>query len=269
MDLFKFFKHSVRNIVNAVSPAKAEIENVIEIKELFKNFGDKKVLDGVNFCVRKAEMLAIIGPSGCGKSTILRLIIGLFAPTSGEIFVNGRDIVKMEKNDLVSLRKHIGMVFQSSALFDSLTVGENVAFGLREHTNFPEAKISEIVSTKLKLVGLEGSESLMPAELSGGMQKRVSLARALATDPEVILYDEPTTGLDPITSNAIEDLIIDIQRKLKTTAVIVTHQLSTVYKVADRIVMMHNGKILDAGTPDETKRTNDPVIKQFITGSQK
>ena len=227
----------------------------------------KRSWNGVNFQRKKGETLAIIGPSGCGKSTILRLIIGLFAPTSGDIFINGRNIVNMDKDDMIKIRKHIGMVFQSSALFDSLSVGENVAFGLREHTDLPEGKIKEIVSSKLKMVGLEGFEDLMPAELSGGMQKRVSLARALATDPEIILYDEPTTGLDPITSNAIEDLIIDLQKKLMPTSIVVTHQLATVYKIADRIVMLHNGKIIEAGTPEEAKRTNDPVIRQFITGS--
>jgi phospholipid/cholesterol/gamma-HCH transport system ATP-binding protein len=158
------------------------------------------------------------------------------------------------------------MVFQSSALFDSLTVGENVAFGLREHTNYPEEKINKIVSEKLDLVGLKGSEGLMPSELSGGMQKRVSLARALATDPEIILYDEPTTGLDPITATSIEDLIINVHQKIGNSAVVVTHMLSTVYKIADRIVMLHNGRIIEAGTPEETKRSDNPTIKQFITG---
>jgi len=264
-DFFNFFRHGVRKIVEKVSGPK-EINKVIELRNVFKSFDNKKVINGVDLFVNKGETLAIIGPSGCGKSTILRLIIGLFPPNSGSIIVNGRDITKLDKDEMVSLRKGIGMVFQSSALFDSLTVGENVAFGLREHTTFDEAKIKEIVSLKLKLVGLEGVENLMPSELSGGMQKRVSLARALATDPGIILYDEPTTGLDPITSNSIEDLILDIHKKLGTSAIVVTHQLSTVYKIADRIIMLHNGKVTEIGSPDEAKKSTVPIIKQFITG---
>jgi len=264
-DLLRFFRRGVKNIVTAVN-REAQLENVIELKNVYKDFNGKRVLDGINLNVKKGETLAVIGPSGCGKSTILRLIIGLFPPTSGEILVKGKNIVNIDKDDLTNIRKNIGMVFQSSALFDSLTVGENVAFGLREHTHFPDDRIKEIVLAKLDLVGLKGSENLMPAELSGGMQKRVSLARALAIDPEIILYDEPTTGLDPITATSIEDLIIDVHEKIGNSAVVVTHMLSTVYKIADRIVMLHNGKVIEAGTPDETKKSDNPVIKQFITG---
>lgn len=264
-DLFAFFKRGVKKFVESVSK-NAKPENVIEIRDLHKSFDRKKVLDGIDVTLGKNEILAIIGPSGCGKSTILRLIIGLFAPTSGDIIVNGRSIIGLDKDQMIDIRKHIGMVFQSSALFDSLSVGENVAFGLREHTNYQEAQIRKIVSEKLKLVGLEGVEELMPSELSGGMQKRVSLARALATEPEIILYDEPTTGLDPITALAIEDLILDIHKKLGTSAIVVTHMMSTVYKIADRIIMLHNGKIIDAGTPEEVQRTNDQVVRQFVTG---
>lgn len=252
-------------MVKAVS-GENQLENMIEIKGVFKSFNGKKVLDGINLSVKKGETLAVIGPSGCGKSTLLRLIIGLFPPTSGEIIVKGVNIADLDKGQIVNIRKRIGMVFQSSALFDSLTVGENVAFGLREHTNYPEEKINKIVSEKLDLVGLKGSEGLMPSELSGGMQKRVSLARALATDPEIILYDEPTTGLDPITATSIEDLIINVHQKIGNSAVVVTHMLSTVYKIADRIVMLHNGRIIEAGTPEETKRSDNPTIKHFITG---
>ena len=265
IDLLKIFRRGVKKIVKAVSGEKPT-QNVIELKNVYKSFNDKKVIDGVNISVKKGEALAIIGPSGCGKSTILRLIIGLFPPTSGEIVVNGVNIAGLDNDQIVNVRKNVGMVFQSSALFDSLSVGENVAFGLREHKNYSEDKIKEIVSGKLEMVGLKGAENLMPSELSGGMQKRVSLARALATDPEIILYDEPTTGLDPITATSIEDLILDLHHKLNTSAVIVTHQLTTVYKIADRIVMLHNGKIIEAGTPDETIKSSDPIIKHFITG---
>ena len=242
------------------------MDNVVELIDVYKSFNEKKVIEGVNLVLKKDETLAIIGPSGCGKSTILRLIIGLFPPTSGQIKIKCADIAEMKKEEIVEARRCIGMVFQSSALFDSLTVGENVAFGLREHSKLSEKEILKVVSEKLELVGLKGSENLMPSELSGGMQKRVGLARALATDPEIILYDEPTTGLDPTTANSIEDLIMDIHGKLGTSAIIVTHQMSTVYKIADRIVMLHNGKILEAGTPDGTKMSNDPVIRQFVTG---
>lgn len=264
-DLLKIFRREVNRLVDSVKKPK-ETENVIEMVNVEKSFNGKKVIGQVSINVKKNEILAIIGPSGCGKSTLLRLIIGLFPPDSGDIIVKGKNISGIDKDELINIRKHIGMVFQSSALFDSLTVGENVAFGLREHANYKESKINDIVRSKLKLVGLDGSQGLMPSELSGGMQKRVSLARALATDPEIILYDEPTTGLDPITATSIEDLILNIHEKLGTSAVIVTHMLSTVYKVADRIVMLHNGRIIEAGTPEETKKTNNPTIKQFITG---
>ncbi len=265
-DIFNFFRRSVKEMVSKVSGGE-EAVNVIELRDLYKSFNGKKVIDGINVKVKKGEILAIIGPSGCGKSTVLRLIIGLFPPTSGDIFVNGKNIVNADKEEMINIRKNIGMVFQSSALFDSLTVGENVAFGLREHSSFTESRIREIVAEKLGMVGLGTSQNLMPSELSGGMQKRVSLARALATDPAIILYDEPTTGLDPVTSTAIEDLILDLHGKLKTSAIVVTHQLSTVYRIADRIIMLHNGKVTEAGTPDETKRSTDPTIKNFITGT--
>jgi len=264
-DLLSIFKHGVKKLTETVIKPK-EIEDVIQLADVYKSFDGKKVLEGININVKKGETLAIIGPSGCGKSTVLRLIIGLFPPNSGDIILKGKRISNLDRDEIVELRKNIGMVFQSSALFDSLSVGENVAFGLREHKNYSEEKIREVVAEKLSLVGLSGSEKNMPSELSGGMQKRVSLARALATDPEILLYDEPTTGLDPITSTAIEDLMMDLHKKLGTTAVIVTHQLSTVYRVADRIIMLHNGKIIEAGTPDETKNSNNPIIKHFITG---
>jgi phospholipid/cholesterol/gamma-HCH transport system ATP-binding protein len=264
LDFFNIFRKSVKRIVASVK--KNEPEKVIEIKALTKSFSKKLVLDSIDISLKRGEKLAIIGPSGCGKSTILRLIIGLFPPDSGDIIVNGTNITKITKEDLVEVRKHIGMVFQSSALFDSLSVGENIAFGLREHTHFSEEKIKELVKEKLIMVGLEGTENLMPSELSGGMQKRVSIARALATDPEIILYDEPTTGLDPITSTTIEDLILSVHKKLGASAIIVTHQLTTVYRIADRIIMLHNGKIMEAGSPDETKKTANPMIKQFING---
>jgi phospholipid/cholesterol/gamma-HCH transport system ATP-binding protein len=198
----------------------------------------------------------------------LRLIVGLFPPTSGEIRIKGINIVGMDYEGLTKLREKIGMVFQSSALFDSLTVFENVSFGLVERLKLPESKLRKIVAEKLEMVDLAGTEDLMQSELSGGMQKRVSLARALATNPEIILYDEPTTGLDPITSTSIEDLISDIHQKIKASSILVTHQLTTVYRTASRIVMLHNGKLIESGSPEETQKTANPIVKKFITGGR-
>jgi len=243
-------------------------ENIIEIRKLVKSFNGNRVINDIDLELKSGESLAIIGPSGCGKSTMLKLIIGLFPPDRGEIRIKGLNIVNMYNEGLAKLREKIGMVFQSSALFDSLTVGENVSFGLVERLKLSEIKLRKIVEEKLEMVGLEGKQDLMPSELSGGMQKRVSLARAIATNPEIILYDEPTTGLDPITAASIEDLMDSLHKRLRTSSIIVTHQLSTVYRVAQRIVMLHEGKILVSGTPDETKNTKDKVIRRFITGGR-
>jgi len=239
---------------------------MIELDNVKKNFNSHQVLKGVTFSVNKGETLAVIGPSGCGESTLLRLIIRLFPQDSGRITVDGKDVASLDGEKLNEFRQKIGMVFQSSALFDSLTVGENVAFGLREHSKLPENKIKKIVAEKLELVGLKGTEALMPSELSGGMQKRVSLARAIATNPSVMLYDEPTTGLDPIIATAIENLIVDLHKMLKVTAIVVTHMMSTVYRIADRIAMLHEGRIIEAGGPEETRASSDPVIRRFVTG---
>lgn len=247
----------------------ARVPYMIELVNVFKNFNGHHVLKGLNLKVKRGETLAVIGPSGCGKSTVLRLIIGLFAPTSGRVLVAGRDISELEVEAMNELRQHIGMVFQSSALFDSLTVFENVAFGLREHSSLGEKEIRSVAAEKLGLVGLKGTESLMPSELSGGMQKRVSLARAIASNPEIILYDEPTTGLDPISATAIENLIIDLHKMLSVSAIVVTHMMSTVYHIADRIVMLDKGKIIEAGTPEETKSSSNPAIREFVTGGVK
>ena len=240
--------------------------NMIEIVGLTKDFDSNRVLNNINLAVKRGQTLAVIGPSGCGKSTLLKLIIGLFPPTSGKIFVAGKEITGLGSEEIGEIRKHMGMIFQSGALFDSLSVAENVAFGLREHTRLSDREIVKIVSERLNMVGLSGTEDLMPIELSGGMQKRVSLARALATDPEIIFYDEPTTGLDPIMANSIEDLILSLHKKLKVTSIVVTHMLSTVYKISDRITMLHEGNIIEAGSPEETKRSQNPVIRKFITG---
>ncbi|MDD5383079.1 MAG: ABC transporter ATP-binding protein [Candidatus Margulisbacteria bacterium] len=239
---------------------------MIKLINLTKYFGSLKIIEKVNYEFRDGESVAIIGPSGCGKSTLLKLLIRLEEPTSGTVVINNLDVPKLSEEGLIGLRKNVGMIFQSSALFDSLNVYENVAFALREHTDLKEREITKIVKEKLRLVDLEGTDRLMPEELSGGMQKRVSIARALAFEPKIILYDEPTTGLDPITSVNIEDLMIKLNRELKVTAIVVTHVLQTVYRVANRIVMLHEGKFIEAGTPEQTQRTSDPVIRKFITG---
>jgi phospholipid/cholesterol/gamma-HCH transport system ATP-binding protein len=239
---------------------------MIKLQNLTKYFGKLKVLEGVNFDIRDGESLAIIGPSGCGKSTLLKLLLRLEEPSRGTVAIDGMDISRLSEEGLINLRKKVGMVFQHSALFDSLNVFENVAFALHEHSRLTQREIARVVKEKLRMVDLEGAEKLMPSELSGGMQKRVGVARALAFDPQIIFYDEPTTGLDPITSVTIENLMIKLSRELKVTSIIVTHVLQTVYRVAGRIVMLDDGKFIETGTPEETKKTTDPIVRKFITG---
>lgn len=241
---------------------------MIELRKLTKYFGRVKVLENINLDVPDGDFLAVIGPSGSGKSTLLKLLLRIENPTAGKIFINGRDISQLAEEELIGLRQKMGMVFQSGALFDSLTVFENVAFALREHTNLAEEEIARIVYEKLRLVELEGAEELMPAELSGGMQKRVGIARALAFDPSIILYDEPTTGLDPVTSVTIENLMIKLSRELKTTSIVVTHVMHTVYRVAKRIVMLDEGKFIEIGSPEQAQKNNNPIVKKFITGGE-
>jgi phospholipid/cholesterol/gamma-HCH transport system ATP-binding protein len=239
---------------------------MIKLVNLTKYFGELKVLDNISFEIRSGESLAIIGPSGCGKSTLLKLLIRLEAPTSGSIMMNNLDISRLSQDTLINLRKKMGLVFQSSALFDSLNVFENIAFALRQHTKMSDEQIAKVVKEKLRMVDLHGIEDYMPSELSGGMRKRVSIARTLAFDPEIILYDEPTTGLDPITSVNIENLMLKLSRELRVTSIIVTHVLQTIYRVAERIVMLHDGKFIETGTPENTKNSQDPVVRKFITG---
>ena len=240
---------------------------MIRIKNLHKSFGDNRVLRGVNLEVEKGETITIIGGSGCGKSVLLKHIVGLLKPEAGEIEVDGQEITRLGMEELAEVQKKFGMLFQGAALFDSLTVGENIAFGLRMLTDLEEREIRKRVSEKLSLVGLEGIEGLMPAELSGGMRKRVALARAIATNPEYILYDEPSTGLDPIMADAINSLILDLQQKLRITSVAVTHDMVTAYKISDRIAMLYQGRIEETGTPEEIRETKNSVVRQFITGS--
>ncbi|KAF0134191.1 MAG: putative ABC transport system ATP-binding protein [Candidatus Saganbacteria bacterium] len=237
---------------------------MIKIENIKKKFNGHFVLDGISLTINEGETVAVIGPSGCGKSTLLKLINRLEEPTSGKIIIDGQNIFNLSEDELVKFRQKIGMVFQSSALFDSLSVFENVAFALREHTQLNEREINKIVLKKMELVDLLGKENMMPSELSGGMQKRVSVARAIAINPKIILYDEPTTGLDPITSVTIENLINKLAKELKVTSIVVTHQLSTIFRTANRIIMLDNGKFIESGTPEKTKESNNPIIKTFI-----
>jgi len=240
---------------------------MIKIEELHKSFGDHKVFHGVSLEIQKGETMVIIGRSGCGKSVLLKHIIGLLRPDQGRIFIDGEDITSYSNQRLYQLRQRFGMLFQASALFDSLTVEENVGLGLREHRLLPEDQIRDKVEEKLRLVGLSGVENLMPSALSGGMKKRVGLARAIAMDPEFVLYDEPTTGLDPIMADAINDLIINLRNKLSITSIAVTHDIVSASKIADRIAMLYQGKIVAVGTPEDIRDSDNPVVQQFITGS--
>ncbi|MCC6865549.1 MAG: ABC transporter ATP-binding protein [Ignavibacteria bacterium] len=239
---------------------------MIEIKNLYKSFGKKEVLRGVDLVIEEGKTNVIIGASGCGKSVLLKHIVGLLKPDKGNILIDGEDITKMNEKDVYKIRKKFGFLFQSAALFDSMTVGENVGIALRENTSTPKSEIKNIVSEKLRLVDLPGTESLMPSELSGGMKKRVGLARALATDPLYILYDEPTTGLDPITSETIDELMDTVARSKapKVTSIIVTHDIFTVYEIGDSVAMMFEGKVHFNGTPEELRKTEDPIVRQFL-----
>ena len=242
-------------------------ETMIEITNLHKSFGSFQVLRGVNLTVNKGESMTVIGGSGSGKSVLMKHIIGLLFPDKGEVKVAGQTLNNLDDHQLNELRKKFGMLFQMAALFDSLTVWENVGFGLKQHTKLSDREIRAIATEKLALVGLKNVEDKMPVDLSGGMRKRVGLARAIAMDAEIILYDEPTTGLDPITADAINDLIVDLRKKLGVTSVAITHDMHSAYKISDRIAMLYKGEIQEIGTPDEIRNTTNPIVKQFITGS--
>lgn len=239
---------------------------MIQLSAVNMNIHGNHILQDINLSIAAGETMVIIGPSGSGKSTLLRLIVGLLKPTSGEIWVKDKEISRLSEDELNQLRLNMGMVFQYSALFDSMTVGENVAFGLREHTKLSEEEISKVVRRKLRMVGLFGKEKVMPNELSGGMKKRVSLARAIAVNPEIILYDEPTAGLDPIMSEKIDRLISSTKRIMGVTSVVVTHHMTSAFNIADRIAMIYGGRIIEVGTVEEIKQSANPVVQQFIYG---
>lgn len=242
-------------------------ENLIIIENLHKSFGEQKVLQGVDLKINKGETIAIIGQSGCGKSVLLKHLIALLEPDEGRIIFNNQPIDELSSSQIVKLRRRYGMLFQSAALFDSLTVAENVGLGLKESRQYSEYEIDNIVEEKLSMVGLSDSALKEPAQLSGGMRKRVGLARAIAHSPEVLLYDEPTTGLDPITADMINDLIVELDEKLNVTSIAVTHDMKSAFKIAQRVVMLYNGRIEFDGSPDEIRNSDNQVVRQFITGS--
>ena len=240
---------------------------IIEFKNVYKSFNGILVHNGINLSILEGEIISLLGGSGSGKSVLLKELIGLMKPDKGDILVLDNNVTQMNEEALIALREHIGMLFQGAALFDSLTVFENIAYPLREHLKLTEKEIQDRVADKLHLVGLSGIEKKMPDELSGGMKKRVGLARAIATEPKIILYDEPTTGLDPMTAQRINDLIIELQKKLGITTIVVTHDLHCVKTVSDRIAMLHEGKIVAVGTWEELVTSNIQVVQDFISGN--
>lgn len=240
---------------------------MIEVIDVHKSFGELHVLRGVNLAVEKGESMTVIGGSGSGKSVLLKHIIGLLFPDRGRVVVDGQVLNDLDDYSLNELRKKFGMLFQMAALFDSLSVWENVGFSLKQHTKMSNREIRTVATEKLALVGLKDIEDKMPVELSGGMKKRVGLARAICMNADIILFDEPTTGLDPIAADAINDLIVDLRKKLGVTSVSITHDMHSAYKISDRIAMLYKGEILEIGTPEQIKNTENPIVRQFITGS--
>ncbi|MEK7674371.1 MAG: ATP-binding cassette domain-containing protein [Verrucomicrobiota bacterium] len=236
------------------------------MRDLKKSFGAHRVLDGVSFCIEPGESVVIIGRSGGGKSILLKLLIGLITPDEGEVRIAGQNIARMNERELLKVRRRFGMLFQSAALFDSLTVAENIAFVLRRERALAEHEIAERVAEALEMVELPGTQQKKPAELSGGMRKRVGLARAIIYRPEIVLYDEPTTGLDPIVADSIDQLILRVCERLKVTSVVVTHDMRSTRRVGQRVLMLNNGRIHASGTPEELFQSADPVVHRFVNG---
>ena len=240
---------------------------IIEIRNLVKRFGDRVVLDHVSLSLEKGKTTVIIGPSGCGKTVLSKHAIGLLRPTSGEVWFDGQRIDQLNERELAPIRMRYGFLFQGGALFDSLTVAQNIIFPLEQHTDIKNwSQINQLIKEKLAMVGLDGYQNYYPSSMSGGQQKRVALARAIAMSPEVIIYDEPTTGLDPIRSDVINELVLKLQRELSVTSLVVTHDMKSAYKIADRIVMLHHGKIIADGDADTIRNHPHPVVQQFISG---
>ena len=239
---------------------------MIELRNLQKSFGAQRVLDRVNLCINDGESVVIMGRSGGGKSVLLKHLIGLLHPEAGEVLIDGVNIVPMAERQIMEVRRKFGMLFQGAALFDSMTVAENIAFALRHQLRCSEDQVQQRVNEALELVELPGTEQKKPAELSGGMRKRVGLARAIAYRPEILLYDEPTTGLDPVIADSIDKLIISISQKLKVTSVVVTHDMRSARRIGQRIFMLYHGRIYASGTPDEIFNSQDPVVNHFVNG---
>ena len=240
---------------------------MIQLISLHKSFGKQKVLNGLDLEIEEGKTTVIIGRSGGGKSVLLKHIIGLMRPDSGEVLIDGTDITKLGEGALNDIRKRFGMLFQEAALFDSMTVGENVAFPLREHTRMKEEEIRQTVADRLCSVGLRGVEEKMPSELSGGMRKRVGLARAIAMQPRIVHFDEPTTGLDPVMTEAINRLIVETQKSFHLTCIVISHDIRSIFEIGDRIAMLYEGEIIEYGTPDELRASQNPVVVQFLAGS--
>jgi phospholipid/cholesterol/gamma-HCH transport system ATP-binding protein len=258
----------IEDIVGALRPVAAppSSESAVDLRNVWKGFDGPPVLRGVDLAIRTGESLTIIGGSGVGKSVLLRLIIGLLKPDQGEIWLEGVNVVPLPESELLRIRQRVGLVFQGSALFDSLSVGENVAFALREHTALDETAIALRVREALDLVGLGPIEAMEPADLSGGMRKRVAVARAIALPPSILLYDEPTTGLDPTNVEKVTDLILALKTKLGVTSVVVTHDMASALKVSDRLAMLHQGRMAAVGTPAEIQATHHSLIRDFMEG---
>jgi len=257
----------VRQEIEKTGTNQSNGDDIIVLKNVIKKFGSKVVLDNVSLDVEKGKTTVVIGPSGCGKTVLIKHLILLLRPTSGEVYFKGQRIDNLKERRLNKIRTQYGFLFQGGALFDSLSVFENIIFPLRQHSQITDWKqVEELVKSKLAMVGLDGYQNYYPANLSGGQRKRVALARAIALNPEVILYDEPTTGLDPIRSDIINELILKLQRELKVTAVVVTHDMTSAYKVADRIIMLHNGKIIADGDADYIRNHPHPTVQHFIRG---
>lgn len=239
---------------------------MIQISGLHKSFGSKSVLNGVDLAIHKGETMVVIGQSGSGKSVLLKLLIGIMTPDRGTIRIDGTEVTALPDDDRLRMTRKFGMLFQAAALFDSMTVAQNVAFGLERYADFSPDEVAARVTDSLAKVGLRGIERLMPHELSGGMKKRVGLARAIAYEPQIILYDEPSTGIDPIRADAINELIILLKKEMNVTSVVITHDMVSAIKVADRLAMLYDGRIIALGTPEEIRDSPDPVVQQFING---
>jgi phospholipid/cholesterol/gamma-HCH transport system ATP-binding protein len=243
------------------------VNELIQFRELHKAFGKKRIYEGLNLSVRQGEILTVIGGSGTGKSVLLKCLIGLMQPDSGAVIFDGQDVTQLRETEFLPVRKRVAMVFQGAALFDSLSVGENVAYPLKEH--FPQLSFDELrarVREKLEMVNLPGTEEMRPSDLSGGMRKRVGLARAIAIDPEVILWDEPTTGLDPISTRVIDELIVSMKQRLGCTSIVVTHDMASAFRVSDRMAMLANRKIVQVGTVEEMQQSERPEVRAFFEG---